>query len=88
MSAHAFTLYDMLLRNASIYGDRPAVIHAQGQLTFRDFLARVDALATGLAALPDLPGALSPLARSTTEHGLGWGMDLGREELRKRHAGA
>jgi long-chain acyl-CoA synthetase len=52
MSVHAFTLYDMLLRNASIYGDRPAVIHAQGQLTFHDFLARVDALAAGLGALP------------------------------------
>ena len=52
MSAHAFTLYDMLSRNAVIYGDRPAVIHAQGRLTFRDFLARVDALATGLVALP------------------------------------
>jgi acyl-CoA synthetase (AMP-forming)/AMP-acid ligase II len=56
MSAHAFTLYDMLLRNASIYGDRPAVIHAQGRLTFRDFLARVDALAAGLAALPLVKG--------------------------------
>src|SRR6266481_1911134 len=52
MLAHEFTLYDMLVRNASIYGERPAVIHAQGHLTFRDFLGRVDALATGLAALP------------------------------------
>src|SRR5712692_3809968 len=52
MSAHEFTLYDMLWRNACIYGERPAVIHAQGSLTFRDLLGRVDALATGLAALP------------------------------------
>ena len=52
MQAHEFTLYDMLSRNALIYGDRPAVIHAQGRLTFRDFLSRVDALAAGLAALP------------------------------------
>jgi len=51
MSAHEFTLYDMLWRNACIYGERPAVIHAQGSLTFRDLLGRVDALATGLAAL-------------------------------------
>ena len=51
MQAHEFTLYDMLSRNALIYGDRPAVIHA-GRLTFRDFLSRVDALAAGLAALP------------------------------------
>ena len=28
MQAHEFTLYDMLSRNALIYGDRPAVIHA------------------------------------------------------------
>src|ERR1043166_5220537 len=56
MQAHAFTLYDMLVRNALIYGDRPAVIHAQGRLTFRDFLARVDALAAGLAALPLVKG--------------------------------
>ncbi len=52
MSAHEFTLYDMLSRNAVMYGDRPAVIHVQGSITFRDFLARVDALAAGLAALP------------------------------------
>src|SRR5262245_48020874 len=52
MSVHEFTLYDMLSRNAMVYGDRPAVIHAQGRSTFRGFLARVDALASGLAALP------------------------------------
>src|SRR5919202_92525 len=56
MRAHEFTLYDMLSRNALIYGDRPAVIHAQGRLTFRNFLARVDALAAGLAALPLVKG--------------------------------
>jgi acyl-CoA synthetase (AMP-forming)/AMP-acid ligase II len=52
MQVHEFTLYDMLVRNAAIYGARPAVIHTQGSLTFRDFLGRVDALAAGLAALP------------------------------------
>jgi acyl-CoA synthetase (AMP-forming)/AMP-acid ligase II len=52
MQVHEFTLYDMLVRNAFIYGDRPAVIHPQGSLTFRDFIGRVDALAAGLAALP------------------------------------
>jgi acyl-CoA synthetase (AMP-forming)/AMP-acid ligase II len=52
MLVHGFTLYDILSRNALIYGERPAVIHAQGRLTFRDFLARVDALAAGLVALP------------------------------------
>lgn len=52
MAVHDFTLYDMLWRNAAVYGDRPAVIHAQGSLSFRDFLGRVEALAAGLAALP------------------------------------
>src|SRR5262245_37760578 len=52
MQVHEFTLYDMFVRNASNYGDRPAVIHPPGSLTFGDFIRRVDALATGLAALP------------------------------------
>src|SRR5574341_412028 len=52
MQVHELTLYDVLVRNAFIYADRPAVIHPQGSLTFRDFLRRVDALAAGLAALP------------------------------------
>ena len=52
MQVHEFTLYDMFVRNAFLYGDRPAVIHPQGHLTFGDFLGRVDALAAGLAALP------------------------------------
>lgn len=52
MQVHELTLYDVLVRNAFIYGDRPAVIHPQGSLTFHDFVKRVDALAAGLAALP------------------------------------
>ena len=52
MSVHTFTLYDMLLRNAAQFGGRPAVIQEHGQVDFREFLARVDALAAGLAALP------------------------------------
>ena len=52
MPVQTFTLYDMLLRNAAQFGGRPAVIHEQGQVNFREFLARVDALAAGLAALP------------------------------------
>ena len=56
MSVQSFTLYDMLVRNAAIFADRPAVIHAQGQWTFRQFLSRVNALAAGLAALPICKG--------------------------------
>lgn len=51
MNVHNFTLYDMFRRNAAIYGQRPAILHDQGRLTFRAFLARVDALAAGLAGL-------------------------------------
>ena len=52
MPVYTFTLHDMLVRNAAQFGGRPAVIHEQGQLNFREFLGRVDALAAGLAALP------------------------------------
>lgn len=52
MHVQNFTLYDVLQRNAANAGNRPAVIYDQGQLTFREFLDRVDALATGLAGLP------------------------------------
>jgi long-chain acyl-CoA synthetase len=52
VSVQTFTLYDMLLRNAAQSGGRPAVIHEQGEVNFREFLARVDALASGFAALP------------------------------------
>lgn len=51
MSVQTFTLYDMLLRNAAQFGERPAVIHEGGQIGFGELLARVDALASGLEAL-------------------------------------
>ena len=51
MNASHFTLYDMLLRNAANGANRVAVFHDQGQLTFRELLDRVDAMATGLAGM-------------------------------------
>lgn len=51
MSAHAFTVYDMIARGASVYGAAPAVIQGDRPLSFREFKRRVDKLATGLAAL-------------------------------------
>ena len=51
MAAHAFTLYDMIARGASVYGDAPAVIQGERTVSFREFRRRVDALAGGLAAL-------------------------------------
>jgi long-chain acyl-CoA synthetase len=51
MSIHAFTVYDMIARGASVYGDAPAVIQGERPLSFREFKGRVDKLAAGLAAL-------------------------------------
>ena len=51
MEAHGFTIYDMIVRGASVYGDAPAVIQGERTLSFREFRRRVDALAAGLAAL-------------------------------------
>ncbi|MBI1727905.1 MAG: AMP-binding protein [Candidatus Rokubacteria bacterium] len=51
MSVHAFTVYDMIARGASVYGDAPAVIQGDRPLSFREFKGRVDSLAAGLLAL-------------------------------------
>jgi acyl-CoA synthetase (AMP-forming)/AMP-acid ligase II len=51
MSAHAFTVYDMLVRGAAAYGDAPAVIAGDRQVSFRELKRQADALAGGLAAL-------------------------------------
>ena len=48
MNVQGFSVYDMLVRNAQVYGNRPALVHPEGALTFSELLARVDALATGL----------------------------------------
>jgi acyl-CoA synthetase (AMP-forming)/AMP-acid ligase II len=56
MDAHGFTVYDMIVRGASVYGDAPAVIQGERTLSFREFHHRVDALAAGLAALGIAPG--------------------------------
>lgn len=51
MNVQEFTLYDMVLRNAAHYADRPAVISTHGQLTFREWIERIDGLAAGLTGL-------------------------------------
>jgi acyl-CoA synthetase (AMP-forming)/AMP-acid ligase II len=51
MGAHDFTVYEMIVRGALVYGDAPAIIAGEQQISFREFLRRVDALAAGLAAL-------------------------------------
>src|SRR6059036_849946 len=51
MHVHGFTVYDMIARGAFVYGDAPAVLHGDRQLSFREFQRQVDALAGGLVAL-------------------------------------
>src|SRR5213596_1443196 len=51
MHVHGFTVYDMIARGAFAYGDAPAVLHGDRQLSFREFRRQVDALAGGLVAL-------------------------------------
>ena len=51
MGVHGFTVYDMIARGAFVYGDAPAVIQGERQLSFREFQRQVDALAGGLVAL-------------------------------------
>jgi acyl-CoA synthetase (AMP-forming)/AMP-acid ligase II len=51
MSVQGFTIYDMIARGAALHGAKPAVIQGEHTLSFREFKARVDALAAGLATL-------------------------------------
>jgi long-chain acyl-CoA synthetase len=69
MPVQDFTLYDMLLRNACAFANRPAVISHGTILTFGEFLARVDALAAGLAELSiDKGERLCILAQNSPEY--------------------
>jgi len=45
------TAYTLLARVASMHGLREAIVFGEERLTFTDFLARVDTLAAGLAAI-------------------------------------
>src|SRR5215468_8731911 len=51
MSVQGFIVYDMIARGAALHGAAPAIIYGEHALSFREFKARVDALAGGLAAL-------------------------------------
>jgi len=51
MAGHVFTVYDMIVRGASLHGEAPAVIQGETSLSFQEFKRRVDELAGGLAAL-------------------------------------
>ncbi len=46
----SLNLYDPFHRNASLFGDRPALVDAEGSLSFKELLHQVDGLAALLAA--------------------------------------
>ena len=69
MSVHGYTVYDMIVRGASAFGDAPAVIEGEGQLSFREFRRQVDLLAGGLATLGIGKGdRICVLAQNTTAY--------------------
>ncbi len=46
----SLNLYDLFHRNASLFGDRPALVDVEGSLSFRELRHQVDRLAALLAA--------------------------------------
>ncbi|MEJ2716585.1 MAG: AMP-binding protein, partial [Deltaproteobacteria bacterium] len=48
MGLYDYTLYSVIKRNARVHGDKPALICGQERISHREFLAKVDRLATGL----------------------------------------
>src|SRR5499427_2949394 len=56
MGAHELTVYDTIVRGASLRGEAPAVIQGERTLSFGELQRRVDALAGGLHALGVVPG--------------------------------
>jgi acyl-CoA synthetase (AMP-forming)/AMP-acid ligase II len=51
VAVQGFTLYDMIVRGATLHGDAPAIIQGERAVSFPMLLGRVDALAAGLAGL-------------------------------------
>jgi acyl-CoA synthetase (AMP-forming)/AMP-acid ligase II len=69
MSAHAFTVYDMIANGALAHGDAPAVIQGDRVLSFGEFRRRVDALAAGLQGLGVVKGdRVAILAQNDTAY--------------------
>jgi long-chain acyl-CoA synthetase len=69
MSVHGYTVYDMIARGASAFGDAPALIEGERQRSFRELRREVDRLAAGLAALGIAKGdRLCILAQNTAAY--------------------
>ena len=52
MDVHGLTIYDLIERGASLYGEAPAFIQGERSLSFRELPRRVEALADGQQLLP------------------------------------
>jgi long-chain acyl-CoA synthetase len=69
MSVHGYTVYDMIERGGSTFGDAPAFIEGERHLSFREFRSRVEGLAAGLAALGIAKGdRICVLAQNTVAY--------------------
>jgi acyl-CoA synthetase (AMP-forming)/AMP-acid ligase II len=50
MTVGGLTVYDLLVRNAQLHGQRTALVHGARRLSYGELLGRVERLAAGLAA--------------------------------------
>ncbi|MBF0468890.1 MAG: AMP-binding protein [Desulfamplus sp.] len=48
MSAHAFSVYDIIKRNALLFPDKTAIVDGEKNMTFQDLLIHVNSLASAL----------------------------------------
>ncbi|NKC10824.1 MAG: AMP-binding protein [Gammaproteobacteria bacterium] len=69
MIAHGYTIYDMLERASVMFGGRRAVVFEGTTLSYKELLARADALAAGLQDLGIAPGErLCVLSQNNLEY--------------------
>lgn len=69
MGLRDFTLHDVVLRNAAMFAERTAIVFEGQRVTHAGYLARVEALAAGLAAAGLAPGErVAVLAQNNLEY--------------------
>ncbi len=69
MSLRDFTLYNVIERNAQVYGNRLAFVSGEQRISHRDYARRVQRLAAGLAAIGLVKGdRVAVLAQNCQEY--------------------
>ena len=69
MGLYDYTIYNILKRNASIYGNHAAWICGDRNVTHDEFLAKVDRLASGLSGMGIKKGdRIGVLAENSLEY--------------------